>query len=152
MLDKLKCRVVFCGDLYNPKEPMDLWKPHATWISLRLYLALCTRFHIFPAHIDFVMAYVQTAMHEERVLVKFPAFWKYYVPDELKPHIGVPLLLLKALYGYRFSRKFLWEDQADFLILQGLCAVHGMPALWIHHLPKQGIQWVRQYSDDFPLA
>jgi hypothetical protein len=152
MVDKLKCRVVFRGDLYNPKEPMDSWNPHATWISLRLYLALCARFHIFPAQIDFVMAYVQTAMREERVFVKFPAFWKYYVPDELKPYIGVPLLLLKALYGYTFSGKFLWEDQADFLILQGLRAVHGMPALWIRHLPKQGIHLVLQYSDDFLSA
>ena len=99
---------------------MDSWNPHATWISLRLYLALCTRFHIFPAQIDFVMAYVQTTMREERAFVKIPAFWKYYVPTELQPYIGVPLLLLKALYGYTFSGKFLWEDQADFLILQGL--------------------------------
>jgi hypothetical protein len=98
------------------------------------------------------MAYVQTAMREERVFVKFPAFWKYYVPDELKPYIGVPLLLLKALYGYTFSGKFLWEDQADFLILQGLRAVHGMPALWIRHLPQQGIHLVLQYSDDFLSA
>jgi hypothetical protein len=70
----------------------------------------------------------------------------------LQPYIGVPLLLLKALYGYTFSGKFLWEDQADFLILQGLRAVHGMPALWIHHLPKQGIHLVLQYSDDFLSA
>ncbi len=77
MVDKWKCRVVIRGNLYNPKEPMDSWDPHATWIALSLYLALCARFHIFPAQIDFVMAYVQTAMREERIFVKFLVFWKY---------------------------------------------------------------------------
>jgi hypothetical protein len=28
-IDKLKCRIVFRGDLYDPKDPMDSWNPHA---------------------------------------------------------------------------------------------------------------------------
>ena len=149
MVDKLKCRIVFRGDLHHPSADLDSWNPHATWVSLRTFLALCAKFKIFPAQIDFVMAYVQTTLRHERVFVKFPAFWKDYVPDELKSYIGRPLLLLKALYGYTFSGKLLWEDQAEFLTLQGLRPCHGMPALWLKHLPNNGIHLVLQYSDDF---
>ena len=64
-------------------------------------------FKMFPAQIDFIMAYVQTPMRHERVFVSFPAFWAKFVPDELKPYMGIPFLLKKALYGYRNSGKFL---------------------------------------------
>jgi hypothetical protein len=38
----------------------------------------------------------------------------------LKPYCGVPLLLMKALYGYTFSGKFLYEEQEEFLISFGM--------------------------------
>ena len=149
LVDKLKLRIVFRGDLHTPSNHLDSWNPHATWTALRLFLALCARYKIFPAQIDFIMAYVQTAMRGERVFTKFPAFWAKYLPEELRKYMGRPLLLKKALYGYNYSGRFLWEDQADFLQGQGLHSVAGMPALWVCHLPNGGIHLVLQYSDDW---
>jgi hypothetical protein len=41
MIEKLKCRIVFRGDLYDPQNPLDSWNPHASWFSLRLFCAIC---------------------------------------------------------------------------------------------------------------
>ena len=60
------------------------------------------------------MAYVQAKMRE-RVFVKLPEEWAEFLDDDLKEWCGIPLLLLRALYGYTFSGKFLWEDQAERL-------------------------------------
>jgi hypothetical protein len=72
MLDKLKSRIVFRGDLYTPSCDMDSWNPHASWLSLKIFLAMCAYFGIFPSQLDFVMAYIQVAM-KERVYIKFPS-------------------------------------------------------------------------------
>jgi hypothetical protein len=73
-IDKLKCRIVFRGDLYTPNDPLDSWNPHATWFALRMFCALCARYRIFPAQSDFIMAYLQVKM-KERVFIRLPAFW-----------------------------------------------------------------------------
>ena len=73
------------------------------------------------------------------------------MPDDLKPYCGVPLLLMKALYGYTFSGKFLYEEQEEFLISFGMQSTP-MPALWRMHLPGGGVLMVLQYSDDFLIA
>jgi hypothetical protein len=150
-IDKLKTRLVFRGDLHKPTEDIDSWNPHATWTSLRFFLSMCARYGIFPAQIDFVMAYVQTPMRE-RVFVRFPPGFAPFVPENIRQYFGPTLLLKKALYGYQHSGKFLWEDQSEFLETQGLTSLTGMPSLWINHLPNQGIHIVLQYSDDFLSA
>jgi hypothetical protein len=114
-IDKLKCRIVFRGDLYHPEDPMDSWNPHATWFVLRVYLAMCAHFRMFPSQTDFIMAYLQVKM-KERVFVRFPDSWLPYVPDDLQAYCNRPLLLLKALYGYTYSGKFLYEEQSSSLL------------------------------------
>lgn len=146
-IDKLKCRVVFRGDLYRPHATLDSWNPHADWTSLRIFLAVCARRGIFPAQCDLVQGYLQSKMRE-RVFVKFPQFWADYLPDDLKQYCGVPLLLLMALYGYTYSGKFLYEDVADFLRSQGFTSCDGAAALWYRQLPNNGLIMVLQYSDD----
>ena len=129
---------------------MDSWNPHATWPSLQLYLAMCAKFGIFPSQADYVMAYLQVNM-KERVFVQLPHYWTAHMPDDLKSYCGVPLLLMKALYGYTFSENFLYEEQEDFLISFGMQSTP-MPALWCMHLPGGGVLMVLQYSDDFLIA
>jgi hypothetical protein len=34
MIEKLKCRILFCGDLYEPQNPLDSCNLHASWLSL----------------------------------------------------------------------------------------------------------------------
>ena len=94
MIDKLKARVCFRGDLYTPTTDIDSYNPHADWLSLRIFLAVSAFYGIIPEQVDFVMAYVQTDMRE-RVFVEFPAYWAPFLPEEIRHWIGVPLLLVE---------------------------------------------------------
>ena len=150
LLEKLKVRCVFRGDLYSPNANMDSWNPHASFLALKVFLASCARLGIFPSQTDFLLAYLQTDMRE-RVFVKFPDAWKYHLPEHLHKWIGRPLRLRKALYGYNYSGKFLYEDQADFLKREGL-EESGLPGLWIKHLPYGGTLLFLHYVDDILSA
>jgi hypothetical protein len=118
-IDKLKARIVFRGDMYDPLDPLDSWNPHASWFSLRMFCAVCAKYNIFLSQTDFVMAYLQVKM-KEWVHISFPTFWAEHLPAYLRDWCGKPLLLLKALYRYTYSRKFLFEEQADFFTEFGL--------------------------------
>ena len=146
MVDKLKCRIVFRGDLYQPAEPQDSWNPHASFLALKVFLALNTYFGIYPVQIDFLLAYLQANMRE-RVFIRFQENFKQYLPEHLHKWIGRPLLLLKALYGYNYSGKFLYQDQAEFLESQGF-EQSGLPGLWIKHLEEGEIMLFLHYVDD----
>jgi hypothetical protein len=150
MIDKLKCRAVFRGDLHTPTDDMDPWNPHASWVGLRVFLATCARRRMYPCQIDYVMAYVQASM-KGRVFAIMPEHWKELLPIELHKWIGRPLLLLKALYGYTFSGKLLYEEQAEFLEKYGMRHT-AIIALWKKSLPNGKILLVLQYSDDFLAA
>jgi len=150
MIDKLKSRGVFRGDLYTPTDGSDSWNPHATWVGLKVFLGWCARVGTFPIQIDYVMAYVQARMRE-RVFALIPDHWKELLPEELHSWCGWPLLMLKALYGYTFSGKFLYEEQADFLQSQGFRETM-IVALWKKTFEDGSIILVLQYSDDFLAA
>ena len=150
LLEKLKVRCVFRGDLYSPNTSMDSWNPHASFLALKVFLATCARLGIFPSQTDFLLAYLQADMRE-RVFVKFPDAWKYHLPEHLHKWIGRPLRLRKALYGYNYSGKFLYEDQAEFLRQEGL-EESGLPGLWIKHLPNGGTLLFLHYVDDILSA
>ena len=51
-VDKLKARIIFRGDLYTPTTNINSWNPHATWPALQLYLAVCTKFGMYPSQAD----------------------------------------------------------------------------------------------------
>jgi Reverse transcriptase (RNA-dependent DNA polymerase) len=150
MIDKLKCRMVFRGDLYEPTEPEDSWNPFASYQALRMYLALCARYRIFPCQTDWVQAYLQCFMRE-KVYIKFPLFWKDHLPEDLAMYCGVPLELLRALYGYTYSGKRLYEEQEKFLKEQGF-EQGPMLGIWVKRLPANGIFLLLLFADDLLSA
>ena len=150
LLDKLKCRVVFRGDLCDPADDMDTWNPHASFLALKIFLAFCAKYDIYPRQIDFLLAYLQANMRE-RVFIRFPEKWKKYLPEHLHKWIGRPVRLLKALYGYNYSGKFLYQDQADFLQAEGFEET-GLPGLWVKHLPRGHKMLFLHYVDDILCA
>ena len=145
LLDKVKVRCVFRGDLYNPKDPQDPWNPHANFLSYKIFLADSARRGTYPRQLDFLNAFLQANM-KERVFVIFPESWKKYLPEHLHKYIGRPLLLLKALYGYTYSGKFLYQDQAEFLKSQEFEQI--MFGLWIKKMPNGKIIKFLHYVDD----
>ena len=67
--------------------------------------------------------------------------------------MGHPLLLLKALHGYTYSGKFLYEEQAEFIInTLGFTKCQSAPALYFKRLPNNGLALLFQYSDDILIA
>ena len=150
MIDKLKCRAVFRGDLYDPADPQDPWNPHASFLSLKVFLALCAMHGMKMWQIDFVLAYLQAQMRE-RVFVKFPESWKPFLPEHIHKFIGRPVLLKKALYGYNYSGKFLYQDQAEFLESQHM-QQSGLPGFWFRRDKDGSLLLFLHYSDDILLA
>jgi Reverse transcriptase (RNA-dependent DNA polymerase) len=149
-IDKLKCRVVFRGDLYDPTEPEDSWNPFASYQALRMFLAICARYKIFPAQTDWVQAYLQCQMRE-RVFITFPEYWKKFLPEDLAAYCGIPLLLLRALYGYTYSGKRLYEEQEEFLLKQGFVQ-STMLGIWVKHLLHGGLFILLLFADDLLSA
>ena len=87
----------------------------------------------------------------ERVFIELPERWKPFLPEHLHKWIGRPILLLKALYGYNYSGKFLYQDQAEFLESQGL-EQSGLPGMWVKHFPNGHILLFLHYVDDILCA
>jgi hypothetical protein len=71
LVDKLKCRVVFHGDLYSPTEPEDSWNPFANYMAFRIFLAVCAMKDMFPDQTDLIQAYLQCQMRE-KVFIQLP--------------------------------------------------------------------------------
>jgi Reverse transcriptase (RNA-dependent DNA polymerase) len=150
MIDKLKCCMVFRGDLYEPTEPEDSWNPFASYLALRFYLATCAMYNIFPSQTDWVQAYLQCKM-KEKVYVILPEFWKSFLPDDLAAYCGVPLELLRALYGYTYSGKRLYEEQEEFLKSQGFEQAPIL-GIWVKRLPNNGLFILLLFADDLLSA
>lgn len=152
LIEKLKCRIVFRGDLYQPSIPEDSWNPFASYMALRVFLALCAKFKMPIASADWVQAYLQCDMSpDEEVYIQFPAYWSEFLPKHLGVYCGRPLRLLKALYGYTYSGKRLYENQEAFMEAQGFIQ-STLLGLWYKHLPNNGIFLVLIFADDQLIA
>jgi Reverse transcriptase (RNA-dependent DNA polymerase) len=149
-VDKLKDRIVFRGDLYTPTEPENTWNPFARYLAFLMFIALCAVKRMFPSQSDLVQAYLQCFMRE-CVYVMLPAFWAEYLPDKYKKYCGVPLRCKRALYGYPYSGKRLYEDQQSFLIGQGL-KQSSIQGIWYRHLPNDGFLLILLFADDILSA
>ena len=66
-------------------------------------------------------------------------------------YCGRPLLLLKALYGYTYSGKRLYENQESFMMKQGFTQSI-LLGLWYKHLPNNGLFLVLIFADDQLIA
>jgi hypothetical protein len=84
---------------------------------------------------------------KERVFIMFPAYWAAHLPEELRKYCGRPLRLLKALYGYTYSGKRLYEEQEEFLTGQGFTQ-SPLLGLWYKRLENGGIFLVLIFADD----
>jgi len=106
---------------------------------------------MIPGQTDFTMAYLQCAT-KARVFVKIPSYWSKYIPEELRKYCGVPLRMLRCLYGYFSSGRTFWEEQAVVFRRFGLQSCEAAPALWYKHYDGNIVLYVLQYSDDLLFA
>jgi hypothetical protein len=93
MIDKLKVRIVFRGDLDKEDRGIDPWYPHASFLSLKFFLALAAEINMPTWQYDLIQAYVNAPIRHARVFIKFPDYWRPHVSEHLRKYIGVPLEL-----------------------------------------------------------
>ena len=146
-IDKLKVRMVFRGDLDKEDRGVDPWYPHASFLSLKFFLALAADINRPTWQYDLIQAYVNAPIKHARVFIRLPAYWRPHVPEELRKYIGVPLELQKALYGLSFSGLLLYEHLAEFLRSFDMQR-SVMNGLWFKRLPNRGLLIFLAYSDD----
>ena len=91
---------------------MDSWNPHATHDSLKLFLASCTRNNMDIIQVNYVMAYVQTKMREQ-VLVM--------LPEELKQ------ILLKEMWKWMVFLYFYSRHCMDTLTVADYFMMNRLP-------------------------
>ena len=63
LIEKLKTRIVVRGDLLD-KTDVDTWNPHASFLTLKVFLALCARLRMRPGQTDFIQAYLQAEVRD----------------------------------------------------------------------------------------
>jgi hypothetical protein len=108
------------------------------------------KYNTLPSQTDFVMAYSQDKK-KERVFMKFPTLCAEHLPEHLQELCSIPLLLKKALYGFTYSGKVLFEEQEELFKQQGQRQTE-MPALWVQYFEPDGILMVLHHSDDLQAA
>ena len=91
----------------------DTWCLIACFKELKLSLSMAAQFKCRIYQLDFVGAFLQSQARN-RISTILPAEWKEAFPD-LAEWFGIPLLLLKSLYGSIDASKN-WDDElSDWL-------------------------------------
>lgn len=116
ILDKLKNCLVVRGDLQKDIAE-DKWSPTASFWALKLFLAHAARLHVRVWQLDFIGAFLQAKVRS-RIFVKLPAIYGSIFP-EYKRYCGVPLRLLKSMYGMMLSGKYWYQDLMELLVAIG---------------------------------
>jgi len=94
-LDKLKCRIVVCGDLQEKILNEDKWSPTAPFRAMKMFLADAARLKVRVRQLDFIGAYLQSKARG-RIFVRTPAVYGELWP-EFRAYSGCPLRLLQSM-------------------------------------------------------
>ena len=113
-VEKLKVRICLRGDKQEKNEDEDTWCSIGGFDAVKKFLALAAHHKCRVYQLDYIGAFLQ-AIARGRVITMLPTEWKEFFPD-LAEYFGVPLLLLKSLYGQIQSSKNWDETQSDWLI------------------------------------
>jgi hypothetical protein len=113
-LDKLKNRIVVRGDLQNKQSLEDKWSPTASFRSLKMFLAHAARLKVRVRQMDFIGAFLQAKVRS-RVFIKMPAVYGEIFP-EFKEYCGVPVRLIKSMYGMSLSGKYWYQELQEWLL------------------------------------
>jgi hypothetical protein len=143
-LDKLKNRLVVRGDLQKNVEE-DTWSPTTSFRALKLFLAHAARLRVWVRQLDFIGAFLQAKVRS-RIFVKLPAIYGSLFP-EFKQYCGVPLRLLKSLYGMTLSGKYWYQDLMEFLVSIGFTQSTVIRCLFFQKYPDGSVIFLLNYVD-----
>jgi hypothetical protein len=108
MIDKLKTRIAFRGDLFKELvDAPDTWCPIAGFTALKMFLAMAVYYKERIYQLDHVSAFLQSDCIGRKFTI-LPKEWRDLYPD-LSQWFGVPLRLKKSLYG-DVTANLAWDD------------------------------------------
>jgi transposase InsO family protein len=145
-LDKLKTRIVVRGDLQNKQSIEDKWSPTASFRSLKMFLAHAARLKVRVRQMDFIGAFLQAKVRS-RVFIKMPAVYGELFPD-LKAYCGVPVRLIKSMYGMSLSGKYWYQELQEFLLENGFLQSKVIACLFWKVFPDGSSLCLLDYVDD----
>ena len=113
-MEKLKARICLRGDQQVKDEDEDTWCKIGGFNAVKHFLAMAAHLMCRVYQLDYTGAFLQ-APATTRVITILPAEWKEFFPD-LAEYFGVPLLILKSLYGQTQSMKNFDIRQSEWLV------------------------------------
>ena len=149
-LEKLKVRVVVRGDLQSDMDTEDKWSPTASFRALKMFLANCAKHKVRVRQLDFIGAYLQ-AKTRHRIFIRLPTVYGDLWP-EFKKYSGVPLRLVKSMYGMTLSGKYWWQELQEFLTQEAFVASTTVPCYFSKHFADGSFIKLLNYVDDLLYA
>ena len=145
-LDKLKVRIVVRGDLQAKLAKEDKWSPTASFRAMKMFLADAARHKVRVRQLDFIGAYLQSKARG-RIFVRMPAVYGDLWP-EFKTYSGVPLRLVKSMYGMTQSGKNWYLELHEYLISAGFQQSQVIKCYYWKKFPDGSVVKLLDYVDD----
>ena len=90
----------------------DKWSPTASFQALKIFLADAAHLQVRVHQLDFVGAFLQAKVCSQ-IFVKLPAMYGSIFP-EYQQYSGMPLRLLKSMYGMTLSGKYWYQELMEY--------------------------------------
>ena len=145
-IDKLKARICLRGDKQAEMADFDTWSPIASFKELKLFLAYAVWKKCRIYQLDFIGAFLH-AIARNRVFTILPNEWRELFP-ELADWFGVPLRLLKSIYGSVDSSRN-WDDTLkEFLFRFGFKRCPTAGSIYIYESDQDFMVMINAVDDE----
>jgi hypothetical protein len=111
-----------------------------------MFLANSAKHKVRVRQLDFVGAYLQ-AKTRHRVFIRLPTVYGDLWP-EYKKYSGVPLRLIKSMYGMTLSGKYWWQELQEFLVQKAFVPSTTVPCFFSKHFDDGSFIKLLNYVDD----
>jgi hypothetical protein len=140
-LDKLKTRLVVCGNITE-----DKWSPTASFHALKMFLAHASKMQVRVRRLDFIGAFLQ-AKTRSRIFVMIPKIFGILLSEHMT-YCGKPVRLAMSMYGTTLSGKYWYLVLQEHLLELGFKASESMQCLFIKLNDDSSKLCPLNYADD----
>jgi hypothetical protein len=111
-----------------------------------MFLGHAARLKVRVRQMDFIGAFLQAKVRS-RVFIKLPAIYGELFP-EFKEYCGVPIRLIKSMYGMSLSGKYWYQELQEWLIANGFMQSKVIACLFWKTFPDGSKVYLLDYVDD----
>jgi hypothetical protein len=139
------------GSLTISESPLiidmeDKWSPTASFRALKMFLAHAAHLQVRVKQLHFIGAFLRAKVRS-RVFIKFPTIYSKILP-EYKQYFGVPLRLLKSMYGMTLSGKFWYIELMEALTNMNFIQSTTIHCLFYKIFPDGSSIYILNYVDN----